>query len=93
MASATSKREIAHYFEYSNHGIQVVEDGLQEVTFGEFLVERGGLSRAQLLAALQLQDKVPGRRIGECVAALGFLPLTEVERHLTDWNRLDVVVI
>ncbi len=93
MANATSKREIAHYFEYSNHGIQVVEDGLQEVTFGEFLVERGGLSRAQLLAALQLQDRAPDRRIGECVAALGFLAYTDIERHLADWNRLDVVVV
>ncbi|HUH05367.1 MAG TPA: hypothetical protein VML75_25395 [Kofleriaceae bacterium] len=93
MSKTTAKREIAHYFEYSNHGIEVVEDGLQEISFGEFLVELSALDRAQLLLALQLQDQRPGRRIGECIAALGFMPLPDVQRYLERWNRLDVVVI
>jgi hypothetical protein len=93
MSKTTPKREIAHYFEYSNHGIEVVEDGLQEISFGEFLVELSALDRAQLLTALQLQDQRPGRRIGECIAALGFMPLPELQQYLERWNSLDVVVV
>ncbi|HTM21134.1 MAG TPA: hypothetical protein VL172_11515 [Kofleriaceae bacterium] len=92
MATANkTRRELAHYFEYSPHGIEVVEDGLTEVTFGEFLVERQAITRAQLFAALQLQDRQPGARIGECVAALGFLRYRDVEAYLRDWNTMEVV--
>jgi hypothetical protein len=89
----TSRRELNHYFEYSPHGIEVVADGLMEVTFGEFLVERRAITRAQLFAALQLQDRQPGARIGECVAALGFLRYRDVEQYLRDWNTIEVVTV
>jgi hypothetical protein len=49
--------DLRSYFEYSNHGVEVVEDGLQELSFGEYLVERRALSRYQLFRALQMQDR------------------------------------
>ena len=85
--------ELLHYFEYSNHGIEVMEDGLKEMSFGEFLVETRIISRFQLFRALQLQDRNPGVRLGECLAALGYLPYTDVEEYLTNWNRVDTVVV
>ena len=93
MQKSTTKRELAHYFEYSPHGIEVIEDGLTEVTFGEYLVDNKAINRAQLFAALQLQDRQPGARIGECIAALGFLRYRDVEAYLRDWNSLEVVTV
>jgi hypothetical protein len=48
-------------------------------TFGEYLVEVGRLNRYQLLQALQVQDHSPASRLGDCIAALGFLPHPEIE--------------
>ncbi len=94
MRRETSKAnaELRSYFECSNHGKdEVVSDGLLEVSFGEYLVERGGLSRYQLFRALQMQDRNSGVRIGECIAALGFLSYETIEDHLARWKGLDVV--
>ena len=44
--------------------------------FGEFLVEQRILDRFQLFRALQMQDRVPGARLGQCAVALGY-----IERH------------
>lgn len=89
--SETSTHDLRHFFEYSAAGVEIVEDGLQEVPFGEFLVERGALTRYQLLRALQLQDKYPAVRLGECAAALGFLQISEVERQFLAWRGLSTV--
>ena len=86
-----SKREIAHYFEYSNHGVDVLEDGLKELRFGEFLVERGSLTREQLFKAMMYQDINPGVRIGECAAALGFVPYADVDRLHGEYTGCGVV--
>lgn len=86
-----TNRDLRNYFEYSNHGIEVVEDGLKEMSFGEYLVERRVLSRYQLFRALQMQDRNPGVRIGECIAALGFLPYDVIESHLERWKSLAIV--
>jgi hypothetical protein len=59
--------------------------------FGEFLVENGGLTRAQLFSALREQDKHPGIPLGEIVAYMGFLPYAEIDRLLTRWGQLPVV--
>src|SRR5688572_15200293 len=64
--------ELAHYFEYSSTGLEIMGDGLEEMRFGEYLVGAGAISRQQLLTALMFQDRNPGVRIGECIAALGF---------------------
>jgi hypothetical protein len=93
MRPLTTHNEIAHYFEYSPLGIEVLDDGLAELTFGEFLVEQRALSRYQLLRALQMQDQHPGARLGECVAALGFLPVSRIEGFLHRWNLLSVVEV
>lgn len=54
-----------------------------ESRFGEFLVQRNVLDRFQLFRTLQLQDRVPGARLGHCAVALGFVPATAIERlHL-----------
>jgi hypothetical protein len=91
MGTAANQRDIDHFFEYSSSGVEVLEDGLKEVPFGEFLVEQRAVTRFQLLRALQMQDRHPGVRIGECVAALGYLQWGEVEDYLTYWNGLRTV--
>ncbi|RMH37876.1 MAG: hypothetical protein D6689_20445 [Deltaproteobacteria bacterium] len=85
------RKALRHYFEYSNSGVDVVEDGLKEVPFGEYLVETGRLRRDQLLDAMMLQDRNPGVRLGECIAALGYLPYEEVDRVYDEYARLSVV--
>ena len=90
--SSENKREIAHYFATSNSGVEVIANGLKEMTFGEFLVENRIIDRHQLLCALQMQDRNPGARIGECVAALGYLHHAEVEALLSNWQRVSVVL-
>mgnify|MGYP001765194909 CR=1 FL=1 len=84
-------REIRHYFEYSSQGIELEEDGLKEITFGEYLVERRVLDRYQLFRALQMQDRNPGVRLGEAVAALGYLQIREIEKHFTEFSRVNTV--
>jgi len=48
-------------------------------TFGSFLVDVGMLNRYQLFQALQVQDQSPGTRLGDCIAALGFMHQIELE--------------
>jgi hypothetical protein len=85
------QRALTDYFEYSSKGIELVEDGLKEMCFGEFLVDRGAIDRFQLLRALQLQDRHPGVLLGECVAALGYLPYSAVEEYLARFNDVAIV--
>ena len=85
------KRDISHYFEYSSKGSDVLEDGLKEIHFGEFLVEQNRLDRYQLFRALQMQDRHPGVRIGECAAALGYVQITEIEKLYSSFTELGVV--
>ena len=40
--------------------------------FGEYLVEQRAIDRFQLFRALQLQDRTPGTRLGQCAVTLGF---------------------
>lgn len=87
----TNQRDLVHYFEYSPVGVQVLEDGLKEIPFGEFLVEQGLVSRYQLFRAMQMQDRNPGVRIGECVAALGYVQISEVERAVARFRHLPTV--
>jgi hypothetical protein len=91
--TATNSKEIQRYFEYSQSGVDVLEDGLKEISFGEFLVEQGVLDRFQLFRALQMQDRLPGVRLGECAAALGYAPIAAIERlyeRFTQLNTVDV---
>jgi hypothetical protein len=87
------EREIASYFELDRVGIQVIEDGLREMPFGEFLVDRGALSRSQLLDAMMEQDRNPGIPLGEVVAWLGYLPYAEIDRLLTEWSAIPTVEV
>lgn len=93
MDRASTAREIAQYFEYSNHGIEVVEDGLMAVSFGEYLVEKNAITRYQLLRALQRQDQQPDVPNGECLAAMGFMRWDEVKEELARWKKLDELVV
>src|SRR5580698_8804601 len=36
-----NQTDLRRYFEYSATGVDVIEDGLKEMTFGEYLVEHG----------------------------------------------------
>jgi hypothetical protein len=90
---AENEQELKRYFEYSQKGVDVLEDGLKEISFGEFLVEQQVLDRFQLFRALQMQDRLPGVRLGECAAALGYAPINAIERlyeRFTHLNTVDV---
>jgi len=54
------------------------------IPFGEFLVRRGLIDRYQLLQVLQFQAAYPAVALGECVVALGFLGLREIELQLIE---------
>lgn len=92
-ANAKNKLDLRHYFEYSSVGIDVVEDGLKEISFGEYLVDQGVLDRFQLFRALQMQDRLPGVRLGECAAALGYAPINAIERLYERFAQLQTVMV
>src|SRR5882757_10300550 len=86
-------RDLASYFEYSQSGIHVVEDGLKEIAFGEYLVEEQVLDRFQLFRALQMQDRLPGVRLGECAAALGYAPIAAIEKIFARFLQIHTVQV
>jgi hypothetical protein len=92
-ANAKNQKDLRHYFEYSSQGIDVVEDGLQEISFGEYLVDQGVLDRYQLFRALQMQDRLPGVRLGEAAAALGYAPIGAIERLFQRFCELNTVTV
>ena len=89
--TAHTMDELAHYFESSKIG--VIEDGLQEIMFGEYLVEQRVLDRYQLLRALQLQDKTPNVRVGECAVALGYAQMTSIEQSYSEFIKLVTITV
>ena len=90
-AGAKNTNDLQNYFEYTRAGIDIVEDGLKEVTFGEVLVDQGILDRFQLFRALQMQDRLPGVRLGECAAALGYAPVAVIEKLYERFQELATV--
>ena len=90
---ALTHRDVRHYFEYSASGVEVVSDGLQELRFGEFLVEQKLLDRQQLFRSMQMQDRHPGVRLGECAAALGYVSIHIVERAFRQFVGLNTVTV
>lgn len=90
---AKNRNDLRHYFQYSGLGLDVIEDGLTEVSFGEYLVEQGVLDRFQLFRSLQLQDRLEGVRLGEAAAALGFAPIGAIERHYEGFAQLKTVMV
>ena len=91
--NAKNAKDLQRYFEYSQSGVEVLEDGLQEVSFGEFLVEQGIVTRYQLFRSLQMQDRLPGVRLGECAAALGYAPIAQIERLYAAFAQLHTVMV
>jgi hypothetical protein len=89
----TRTEDVRRYFEYSQSGVEVLEDGLKEITFGEYLVEAQVLDRFQLFRALQMQDRLPGVRLGEAAAALGYAPIGAIEKIYTRFRELSTVAI
>ncbi len=89
----TSRNDMRHYFEYSSQGIEVLEDGLKEISFGEYLIEKGVIDRFQLFQALQMQDRLPGVRLGEAAAALGFAPIKQIEKLYAAFSGVDSVTV
>ena len=89
--TANGTKEIQRYFEHSESGVDILEDGLKEISFGEFMVETGVLDRFQLFRALQMQDRLPGVRLGECAAALGYAPIAVIERLYAQFCQLHTV--
>ena len=89
--NAKNQQDLRHYFEYSPKGVDVLEDGLQEISFGEYLVDQGVLDRFQLFRSLQMQDRLPGVRLGEAAAALGFAPIGAIERFYVRFQKINTV--
>ena len=92
-ATAKNGNEIKRYFEYSQSGVEVLEDGLKEISFGEYMVEQGVDDRYQLVRALQMQDRLPGVRLGECAAALGYCPISKVEKLYATFAKIHTVMV
>jgi hypothetical protein len=92
-ATAKNKADLRHYFEYSSQGVELVEDGLKEISFGEYLVDQGVLDRFQLFRALQMQDRLSGVRLGEAAAALGYAPIGAIERLFERFQQLNTVTV
>ena len=88
-----NKQDLVSYFEFSQIGVLVVEDGLKEIGFGEYLVEEQVLDRYQLFRALQMQDRLPGVRLGECAAALGYAPINAIEKIYARFLELQTVAV
>ena len=65
---------------------------LVPVRFGEFLVEKRILSEGQLLDALA-EHWITGRKLGESIARKGYLPPTEVERLVSEFQNLSTVYV
>lgn len=86
-----NQTDLASYFEFSQNGVDVVEDGLKEISFGEYLVEEQVLDRYQLFRALQMQDRLPGVRLGECAAALGYAPINAIEKIYARFVELQTI--
>ncbi len=89
--NARNEKDLRHYFEYSAKGVDVEEDGLKEIVFGEYLVDQGVLDRYQLFRSLQMQDRLPGVRLGEAAAALGYAPIGAIERFYQRFMQIDAV--
>lgn len=92
-SSSVNVREVKRYFEYSMSDVEALEDGLKEVCFGEYLVDQGVIDRFQLFRALQLQDRSPGVRLGECAAALGYAPINAIERFFERYIELKTLYV
>jgi hypothetical protein len=92
-ANVKARADLRHYFEYSPHGIEVDAEGLQEIAFGEYLVEQKVVDRYQLFRALQMQDRIKGVRIGECLAALGYVPIGRIEKMFAKLAKLQTVTV
>ena len=93
MRPELTNSDLDHYFEYSSVGIEVLQDGLQSMNFGEYLVSKAAITRQDLLAALQLQDQEPEAKIGECLAKLGAMGYITIKEHLGSWNSVKVVEV
>lgn len=92
-SNAKNEKELKRYFEYSQSGVEVLEDGLKEISFGEYLVEKNVVDRYQLFRALQMQDRLPGVRLGECAAALGYVPISKVEKLYGQFAHVQTVMV
>jgi hypothetical protein len=77
---ATERGSPARPLEMQTEVIQLMHLAIPKRAFGEFLVEQAVLDRFQLLRVLQLQDRVPGTRLGACAVVLGFAPRDTIEQ-------------
>ena len=65
---------------------------LQQIRFGDFLVERKLISERQLLDALA-EHWMSGCRIGESVARRGYVAKSEVERLASEFQNLSTIYV
>jgi hypothetical protein len=72
---------------------EIIDDlaGARETSFGEFLVERRALTRAQLVAALCEHDKHGNVALGDVIAWMGFMTVTEMDELVEEWRARPAV--
>jgi hypothetical protein len=59
-------------------------------SFGEYLVTHRVLDRFQLFRALQMKDRMPRARVGQCAVALGYAQRPAIEHlHVRFTEALD----
>ena len=66
--------------------------GLQQIGFGDFLVERSAITEQQLLDALAHQWAT-GRELSQTLVEKGYLPPTEIERLAVEFSELATVYV
>jgi hypothetical protein len=81
---------ILNYLAYEHAGVEIEQDGLAIIRFGEFLVERKTIDRRQLYFALVDAD-LRGGRLGEALVRLGFADETTVEALAAEYENLAAV--
>jgi hypothetical protein len=88
-----SERELASFFDERRTARPAPKATLVEMPFGEFLVDKGVLSRADLFRALSEQDRQPGVPIGEVLSLLGLVSADVIEAMLAEFQAIEVVEV
>lgn len=66
---------------------------LEEITFGDFLVDRGALTRAELAEATRLAAEHPLLELRDVICWLGFSSHARLDALEAEWEGVPVVEI
>jgi hypothetical protein len=81
MTQTPNSLDLEEFFAQRHSGRHVLRRRPSEARqCGELLVESEVLTRQQLLRALQMQDRTPSLRLGQCIVALGYAKPSQVRQ-------------